>query len=245
MFSIKKILIFLLLLILYCSVVNATVSVTQTCNADNIIMRISDPEDAHGSKWDDTNYNNYVCDSDAGTHECNGNNIVLKLGEETDSHAYSPTLSINGYNVCYGDYVNCNVNSQGCSEDSFCVVKLSDNEDSHIYPCTSDEVSVSVCCSKTETPTTPTNNNRRSHSRINDSSTTENLTIELNPEQPVTEQLNSNNPDESNNDIVALEQDNTLPIENKSRLPIYIGSGIAGFSILFGAIYYFMFRNKP
>ena len=238
-----KIFILFLLLIFSSSVVNSIVSVTTECNENNIIMRLSDPDDAHGSKWDYTSYNNYVCDSDAGTHECNGDNLVLKLDEEINAHGYPPTSNIEGYNVCYSNFVNCNVNNGACSENSFCVVKLDDTDDSHIYPCTNDEASISVCCSKMQvTQEAPAVNNRRRSNR--DSSIINNTPIVLNPEQPDIEPLNTRNQYESNNDITSSEDNEEPQIENKSKLYIYILSGIGLLLILAGLIYYFKFRKK-
>ncbi len=127
----------------------AEVSLTTSCEDNNIILRLSGDSDAHASRWNYAGYKNYICSSEnlsGEVHSCTGNNLVLKLSDAIDGHASSSELE-NEYpvSVCYSDF-NCVSRSSGCESDENCIVKLSSIKDSHIYSCNSQKVALSVCC---------------------------------------------------------------------------------------------------
>jgi hypothetical protein len=146
----------------------------QVCLDDQVIMRISATQNAHGEFWNGAgSYATKICYdfifgntyTGANARTCNSNNKVLRLNGTTNAHAEIPTLATVGYvDVCYGDLTCKSVNGDiKCDtlntpgEDYKEIVSLSSNINAHLgvadsYTSLSNK---KICCSSASASTQP------------------------------------------------------------------------------------------
>ncbi|MFH1801358.1 MAG: hypothetical protein ABH804_00795 [archaeon] len=110
-----------------------TCSVTTSCSSsDNIIMKMSSQDNAHGAVYDDTNYNYCISCDFIGSHECDGGNKIMGLSATTNAHAESPSLNNYNTHVCFGD-LTCAVGAGSCPDGyTIEIASLSSDTNAHI-----------------------------------------------------------------------------------------------------------------
>lgn len=129
-----------------------------SCDNDTqIIMRLSDENNAHGALWDNTNYSvsicygklftdSYVPQAGEDPHVCKpgSNNTLLYLSEGINSHASTTTSAKYTIPVCYGN-LNCRSTNESCMADNETAVVT-------LYSLTNSQISmgntqaIKVCC---------------------------------------------------------------------------------------------------
>jgi len=127
---------------------------TDDCGDGTIIIKMSEPHDAHAAVHDDENFRYALCCHGLveETRECEEgdvpDNFIISLSDSADAHA-SAGLNFPEF-VCLNNLV-CGSETD-CSDmgtEFFCVLGLSDNIiDAHVGPCTGDFVE-KICCKET------------------------------------------------------------------------------------------------
>jgi hypothetical protein len=117
------------------------VSAQVTCSdPSQVIFKISSENNAHGSFWDQGNYNYEICYNDifgnpyvgSNLRDCTGTNKIVGLSNTNNAHFEKPSGINYGNNVCYGDLV-CRVigPSETKNADEEVIVKLTSDTNAH------------------------------------------------------------------------------------------------------------------
>jgi hypothetical protein len=118
-------------LLLVSGVVSAyACSIQPTCAAENTVMKLSSPDNAHGALYNQGSYTQYLCCDFTGTHTCDGTNKVLGLYDPFNSHAEIPERDEYTNDVCFGN-LECRSTTGSPNADEFGMVSLHTNN-SHI-----------------------------------------------------------------------------------------------------------------
>lgn len=129
------------------------------CQEDQLILRLSNEQNAHGELWNEGTYDTSICFNSifgsyytgSNPHTCTGSNTVLKLSDFTNAHAQIPSLSTYPQTVCFGNLQCSSVTSpQTCSDlgaNYKEVVKLFSTDNAHLALATSSSsYTVKICC---------------------------------------------------------------------------------------------------
>lgn len=126
------------------------------CPANQTIMKLFSPANAHGALWNDTNgYSTDICYTDfwaaysgATPHACTGSNKILGLSAVTNAHAETPSLNNYLTPVCYGDLDCISESGLGdCSDTTRKVVaRLFAGTNSHISNASNTNYPTKICC---------------------------------------------------------------------------------------------------
>ncbi len=112
-------------------------NISNSCNPDNTVLKLSSLTNAHGELWNQTNYGKYLCCNFTGTHNCVGgivsSNKILGLSSLTNAHAQVPFLTSYPTDVCYGN-LECK-NATSCDSDEGCLITISSNTNAHLATC--------------------------------------------------------------------------------------------------------------
>jgi len=141
-----------------CNIPPGPVTTPQVCSsAAQIILRISDTDNAHGEVYNGAgNYPIEICydqifgSAYVGTSHpstcTNGNGLVLKLAGATNAHAEGPTGTNYNTNVCFGDLA-CAVRAS-CQGTELEVLRLSDTTNAHLAVAGTSAYPYLLCCSQ-------------------------------------------------------------------------------------------------
>ncbi len=158
---------FLLLFFFILSSVSGVI-VPATCNANQVILKLSNYTNAHGEIWSTGSYpfnicydvlfgNSYNPGAAAGANQqCTGTNKVLRLSGQTNAHAEVPSASTTNYiDVCYGNLA-CQGRSGNCLGGETEVVTLSSATNAHLEDDAANSFTGSgvqkICCSPLTSP---------------------------------------------------------------------------------------------
>ena len=145
----KRLVMFGLFMLLVVSFVSAdSCSIQSSCNANNIVMKLSATTNAHGELWNQANYNQYLCCDFTGIHTDNGVNKILGLSSPTNAHAEIPSLNNYGTDVYFGNLL-CTSNPTTCLTGyTIQMVSLSATTNAHIGAFA--DYSTKICCKQNE-----------------------------------------------------------------------------------------------
>lgn len=149
------------------SVIPPVIPPVVTCSDNDIILKLSDPTNAHGAIWSDGTYTENICYSEIfassidfgpSAHVCDGTNGVLSLSDTTNAHASGYDYSLYTTKVCFGDLV-CDIDlwetgDEDCgSFGGSLVASLSDDANAHLIS-GSDTTNYpyQVCCKSVSSP---------------------------------------------------------------------------------------------
>ena len=127
----------------------------QSCADDQVILRLSSSENAHGEIASNNNYPVDICydaifgASGTGNRVCDatGSNVIVKLSDTTNAHAEDPQGTNYPISVCY-EGLTCRIASTGtCFANESAVVELSALTNAHLALPNSGFYTYTVCCS--------------------------------------------------------------------------------------------------
>lgn len=75
-----------LVIILNIGLVSAGCTITSTCDAEDIILKLSSLENAHAGTPDGSSYTNYVCCTESTGNSCAGGNEIVFLSSPDNAH---------------------------------------------------------------------------------------------------------------------------------------------------------------
>jgi hypothetical protein len=143
-----------------CSV--GAVGAAGCANNDQIIMRLSSSENAHGAIWDQA-YGVKICYDDffgvferMNAHGCSDESTALKLYTATNSHAASAASQNYQINICHRGLKNCTIRQgEGCtSSGERAIVYLSSSTNAHLSRSYLPGF-YAVCCENASAPNHP------------------------------------------------------------------------------------------
>ena len=131
----------------------------EECEANQIIMSLTDYINAHGSSWDNDEsvvklyfseifQSVYQPDADEDVRDCTGENVVVKLDSLNQGHAYDPASEDEDLEaICYGD-LSCELveTNRGCDEGYNALLSLSSPSNAHIGYGRRNEYAYKICC---------------------------------------------------------------------------------------------------
>lgn len=134
-------------------------------NGDQIIMRLSASDNAHGAIWDQA-YGIKICYDDLfGTtfgqmnaHACSNGSTVVKLYSATNAHASSPDSQNYQISVCHRGLKNCAIRyGEGCAKsEEKAIVYLSNTSNAHLSRSyIKGFYEYAVCCEGSSAPNPP------------------------------------------------------------------------------------------
>lgn len=143
--------------ILACFLISvSSVSAAGCVNDNQIIMKLSSSDNAHGALWNQS-YGIKLCyddfwgkyDEGLNPHECVSGDILLKLNTATNSHAASKSSASYAFPVCHRGLGDCTISQgQDCTNNKKAIVYLSSLSNAHLSKTYSDGF-YAVCCSNT------------------------------------------------------------------------------------------------
>ncbi|MDD5192834.1 MAG: PKD domain-containing protein [Candidatus Nanoarchaeia archaeon] len=126
------------------------------CPQNQIIMKLYSATNSHCALWNqsyiqDICYSTIFGTSYAGVnpHSCTGTNKIIELYQSTNSHAQTANGPFPyNYDVCYGD-LSCEADTTGgntCTNEGEIVVRLYQNNNSHISNASDTNYPIKICC---------------------------------------------------------------------------------------------------
>ncbi len=144
--------------------------VSAECASNQIIMKLSTPNNAHGALWDYAGYTSNICyngedglfaEPYSGTspHDCNSDNgnVVLKLNNASNAHAASRESTSYAYKVCHKGLSECETVAKSAEGTLSCpagktkIAYLNSTNNSHVLTSPSG-AGIVVCCKGASIP---------------------------------------------------------------------------------------------